>query len=78
MHLLFLNRLLLYSENGDLEVKVHDFCMELYNKGNRSIHLLSCLIDLINADEKSAEPENIEKVKFALKVHKYFNHNIKW
>lgn len=66
---MLINRLLLYSENGDLEDKVHDFCMQLYNKGNRSTYLLSCLIDLINADEKSAKPENIEKVKFALKVH---------
>lgn len=58
----------MYSENGELEEKVRDFCTKLYNKGNRSIYLLSCLIDLINVDENSTSPEDIEKVKFALKV----------
>jgi len=50
-----------------LEDKVRDFCSKLYNKGNRSTHLMSCLIDLTDADE-SANPENVEKIKFALKV----------
>lgn len=65
-------RLLLYSENGELEVTVRDFCTNLYAKGNRSIYLLALLIDLLDADEKSTEPENIEKVKFALKVCIFF------
>jgi len=64
----YLRGLLLYSENGELEDKVRDFCTNLYNKGNRSIYLMSCLIDLIDADEQSTAPENIEKVKFALKL----------
>lgn len=61
----------MYPENGVLEDKVRNFCTNLYNKGNRSTHLLSCLIDLLDANENSTEPENIEKVKFALKVYVY-------
>ncbi|XP_015379662.1 PREDICTED: protein farnesyltransferase/geranylgeranyltransferase type-1 subunit alpha [Diuraphis noxia] len=63
----YLRGLLLYSENGILEDKVRDFCSKLYNKGNRSTHLMSCLIDLTDADD-STNPENIEKIKFALKL----------
>lgn len=62
-------RLLLYSENGILEGKVRDFCNQSYNGGCRSPHLMSCLIDLLDADEKSKEIENIKKVEFALKVY---------
>lgn len=61
-------RLLLYSENGILEDKVREFCTQLYDKGNRSIHLLSCLIDLLDVKVNSTELEDVEKVKFALKV----------
>ncbi|KAF0759839.1 protein farnesyltransferase/geranylgeranyltransferase type-1 subunit alpha [Aphis craccivora] len=63
----YLRGLLLYSENGVLEDKVRDFCSNLYNKGNRSVHLMSCLIDLTDADD-STDPENVEKIKFALKL----------
>lgn len=59
---------MLYSENGELEVIVRDFCTSLYAKGNRSIYLLSFLIDLLDAVEKSTEPENLGKVRFALQV----------
>lgn len=59
----------MYSENGILEGKVRDFCNKSYDKGCRSPHLMSCLIDLLDADEKSKETENIEKVQFALKVY---------
>ncbi|VVC37708.1 Hypothetical protein CINCED_3A024474 [Cinara cedri] len=64
----YLRGLLLYSENGVLEKRVRDFCTQLYNKGNRSTHLMSCMVDFIDADVNSTEPENIEKVKFALKL----------
>lgn len=61
-------RLLFYSENGNLEDKVRIFCAQMYSKGNRSIYLLSCFIDLLDADVNSTEIDNVEKVKFALKV----------
>ncbi|XP_025410535.1 protein farnesyltransferase/geranylgeranyltransferase type-1 subunit alpha [Sipha flava] len=64
----YLRGLLLYSENGILEDKVSTFCTQLYDKGNRSIHLLSCLIDLLDVDVNSTELEDVEKVKFALKL----------
>lgn len=60
--------ILLVPDSGVLEDKIRDFCSKLYNKGKISTHLMSCMIDLLDADENSTEPENIEKVKFALKV----------
>ncbi|XP_050524739.1 protein farnesyltransferase/geranylgeranyltransferase type-1 subunit alpha [Daktulosphaira vitifoliae] len=64
----YLRGLLLYSENGNLEVKVRNFCNELYDKGNRSPHLLSCMIDLLDADENLKESNDTEKIKFVLKL----------
>lgn len=67
--MLHLYRLILLApDDGVMENKIRDFCLELYNKGRISTHLMSCMIDLLVADENSTEPENIEKVKFALKV----------
>ncbi|VVC43949.1 Protein prenyltransferase, alpha subunit [Cinara cedri] len=64
----YLKGLLLFKDNKILENKVRDFCTKLYNDGNRSVHLIACLIDMLDADIKSTEPKNIAKVKFALKL----------
>lgn len=52
--------------------KILNFCTKLYNKGNRSIHLMACMIEFLTEhnekDQELNEPIDIEKIKFALKV----------
>lgn len=45
---------------------VHDFCNELYNKGDRSVHLISCLVDMFVEDENYHTDH--EKFEFVTKV----------
>lgn len=53
--------------------------MDLYNSGNRSIYLMSCIVELLKAENISDAPENIEnkeKIVFALQVcmiHRLYN-----